>query len=207
MHILQSHRSYIVSGARAEDQFKNLQMWFIAKCTVPQRGRHQSCQMSGGGRCRPSSSTAPSSRSSWSTHLSPWPMDGGPRDQGKGGEDPWEEFEVVKIVWWANLDTAATAVSRRTKIKIRDKMTLHSMLWQFKNPNRILLNVARYQSFDIFLLFPGKLTGQHCGQQIWGRDFWRTFSQQACKGFWKFEHESSNKCTFPLSSATAALII
>ena len=168
MYIVQHHRSNIVFRYQRPTHSKSLEICHICLET-PQKGRHQSCQRSEGGRSRPSSWTVTSSHSSCSSGLSP-SMGGGLRDRGKGGEGPWEKFDrwwfwsVVTIFWWTNLDTPIRA-SRMTKITIKDKMPLFSILWK---------------SFDIFLLFHGKLTVEHFGQHICGclvrLGFWKSES-------------------------------
>ena len=150
------------SQVRVQDHFKNLQILYIVKS--PQKGRHRSYQRSEGGRSPPSSSTAASSRSSCSSCLSP-SMDGGPRDQGTGGEDPWEESggdsEHKVRLWWTNLDTPIRA-SRVTKITINDKTPLYSMSWQFVMPD-----------VDLFA-FQRKTDWSTLWEHFWGflRDIW-----------------------------------
>ena len=146
----------------------------------PLRGRRQSCQRSGDGRCRTSSSKATSFCSSLLGCLVL--TCGGPPHQGWGEGGPWEKF-YCNILWKLGaivfyLDTTMN-VRRREKTNIKKKVFLYSILCKFVHTLKVWFILLPINLFICSWLFKEKWQ-----VSILGGDFQIVFGQRGILELW-----------------------
>ena len=147
----------------------------------PLRGRRQSCQRSGDGRCRTSSSKATSFCLSLLNSLVL--TCGGPPHQGRGGGGPWEKILLQYFVEtgchsFFYLDTTMN-VRRREKTINKKKVFLYSMLWKFVHTLKVWFILLPINLFICSSLFKEKWQ-----VSILGRDSQIVFGQRGILELW-----------------------